>query len=186
LDLDESDVEYLTNSQVIYVSDGKNFSNANYLNEYEFIKNIKSGGYGMVYLGKILITLARNLITNETMAIKKVDLTNLQQEECYNIHREALYLESLKHKNIIRFTHSFIIENDFYNVMEYAKGGELNAYISDKKLLAEAEAKKIFIQLHDAVKYIHSKNVIHRDLKPNNILFLDDKKESIVVSLSFV
>ena len=119
------------------------------------------------------------------MAIKKVDLTNLQQEECYNIHREALYLESLKHRNIIRFTHSFICENDFYNVMEYAKGGELSAYINYNKVLSEQEAKRIFIQLHDAVKYIHSKNVIHRDLKPNNILFVDDKKENIVVEYCF-
>lgn len=115
------------------------------------------------------------------MAIKKVDLTNLQQEECYNIHREALYLETLKHKNIIRYTHSFIYENEFYNVMDYASGGELCNYISEKKLLGEKEAKKIFKQLYEAVKYIHSKNVIHRDLKPNNILFVDDKKENIVV-----
>jgi serine/threonine protein kinase len=115
------------------------------------------------------------------MAIKKTDLTHLEQEECYNIHREALYLESFKHKNIIKFTHSFIYENEFYNVMDYAKGGELGAYVSEKGNLPEKEAKKIFIQLHEAVKYIHSKSVIHRDLKPNNILFLDEKKENVVV-----
>jgi calcium/calmodulin-dependent protein kinase I len=117
------------------------------------------------------------------MAIKKTDLTNLEQEECYNIHREALYLESFKHKNIIKFTHSFTYENEFYNVMEYAKGGELGAYISEKGVLSEKAAKKIFLQLHEAVKYIHSKNVIHRDLKPNNILFLDEKKENVVVTI---
>jgi len=75
------------------------------------------------------------------MAIKKTDLTNLEQEECYNIHREALYLESFKHKNIIKFTHSFTYENEFYNVMEYAKGGELGAYISEKSVLSEKEPK---------------------------------------------
>ena len=55
LDIDESDVEYLSNAQVLYVSEGKNFNNINYLNEYEFIKNIKSGGYGVVYIGKLTI-----------------------------------------------------------------------------------------------------------------------------------
>lgn len=121
------------------------------------------------------------MINNEIMAIKKVNLTNLPQEECYNINREALYLESLKHKNIIRFKDSFIYENEFYNVMDYAKGGELGAYISEKKVLAENDTKRIFIQIHDAIKYIHSKNVIHRDIKPNNILFLDENRENIVV-----
>ena len=120
------------------------------------------------------------------MAIKKVDLTNLQQEECYNIHREALYLESFKHKNIIRFTDSFIYDNEFYYVMQYAKGGELGAYIGMKNVLSENEAKRIFMHLYEAVKYIHSKNVIHRDLKPNNILFLDEKNENIVVLNDFI
>ena len=65
--------------------------------------------------------------------------------------------------------------------MEYAKGGELGSYITEKQMLGEKEAKNIFMQLHNAVKYIHSKNVVHRDLKPSNILFIDDYKESIVV-----
>ena len=116
------------------------------------------------------------------MAIKKIDLSNLEQEEGYKIHREALYLESLKHKNIIKFFHSYIHENKFYHVMEYAKGGELGPYISEKQMLGEKEAKNIFIQLHNAVKYIHSKNVVHRDIKPSNILFMDDNMERIVVN----
>lgn len=65
--------------------------------------------------------------------------------------------------------------------MEYAKGGELNAYLRDKKTLAEYEARRIFKQIHEAVSYMHSKNVIHRDLNPNNILFLDENKENIVI-----
>lgn len=59
LDLDESDIDYLNNSQVIYVSDGKNFNSVNYINEYQFIKNIKSGGYGMVYLGMRILILSK-------------------------------------------------------------------------------------------------------------------------------
>ncbi len=55
LELEDTDVENLVDDQVIYLSDGKNFNNINYINEYEFIKNIKSGGYGHVYLGKYCI-----------------------------------------------------------------------------------------------------------------------------------
>jgi serine/threonine protein kinase len=65
--------------------------------------------------------------------------------------------------------------------MEYAKGGELVSYLNEQKILSEMECKRIFKQLHDAVRYIHSRNVIHRDLKPNNILFLDEKRENVVL-----
>jgi calcium/calmodulin-dependent protein kinase I len=65
--------------------------------------------------------------------------------------------------------------------MQYARGGELNSYLYEKSILSELETKGIFKQIHDAVKYIHSRNVIHRDLKPNNILFIDEQKENIVL-----
>ena len=65
--------------------------------------------------------------------------------------------------------------------MEYAKGGELTTFLKNKVMLSENEAKRIFKQIHDAVRYIHSKNVIHRDLNPNNILFLDENHDNIVI-----
>ena len=65
--------------------------------------------------------------------------------------------------------------------MEYAKGGELSNLIKEKNILNEYQVKVIFKQLHDAVKYIHSKNVIHRDLNPNNILFRDELKQNLVI-----
>ena len=92
-------------------------------------------------------------------------------------------MESLKHRNIIRFIHSYIYQNQFYMVMEHAKGGELGTYLQKEKIFSEFEARRIFKQLHEAVRYIHSKNVVHRDLKPNNILFLDEQRENLVVLL---
>ena len=56
LEMDDADIDYLINNQVIYVSlDGTKFNLINYINEFIFIKSIKSGGYGMVYLGKIIL-----------------------------------------------------------------------------------------------------------------------------------
>ena len=186
LDIDDADIEYLEPKQVLYVStDGSMFDLVNYLNEYEFIRWIKSGGYGKIYSGNVFLNIsALNVINREYCAIKKIDISNLQNDEIYNIYREALYLESFRHKNIVKFYHSFIYENNFYTVMELGRGGELSAYIDEKKYINEKTAKKLFQQIHDAVIYIHSKSVVHRDLKPNNILFLDEKKENLIVKLS--
>lgn len=113
-------------------------------------------------------------------------MSELNAEEIYNISREAILLESFKHRNIIKFINSYIYDNQFYTVMEFARGGELGTYLNKEKILSEFEARRVFKQLHEAVRYIHSKNVVHRDLKPNNILFLDIKRENLVVNLSFL
>lgn len=76
---------------------------------------------------------------------------------------------------------SYTVDSKMFSVMEYASGGELTQYIEEKKLLSEKEAKFIFKQIYEAVKYIHSKNVIHRDLNPNNILFVDEQRTRIVI-----
>ncbi len=90
-------------------------------------------------------------------------------------------MESFKHKNIIKLINSYIYEHNFYTVMEYAKGGELNSNLQNKNVYSENECKKLFKQMHEAVKYIHARNVIHRDLKPNNILYMDKNYEHIVI-----
>ena len=70
--------------------------------------------------------------------------------------------------------------------MDYAKGNELSNYIQEKGLLSEKEAKRIFKQIHEAVSYMHNRSVVHRDLKPNNILFLDEERQNIVVILFYL
>lgn len=175
LELDDSDVEYLKNKQIIYVSlDGSPFNTVNYVNQFEFIKYLKSGGFGKVYL-------AVDLLTNNQVAVKVIDTSHLNSDEIRNISKEASYLESFKHRNIIKLIISFFHNNVFYSVMECAKGGELNTYIKEKGLFSENEAKKLFKQVHEAVRYIHLRSVIHRDLSPMNILFLDESKENVVI-----
>jgi calcium-dependent protein kinase len=176
LELDDVDVPYLNPGEVLYLSmDGSSFSVLNYIYEYEIIKWIKAGGYGRVFLGRHV--LKRDLYA----AVKKIDISNLSTDEIYSISREALYLQSFTHRNIIKYINSYTYENHFYTVMDWAQGGELVNYLNEQKILSEQESKRIFRQIHDAVRYIHSRNVIHRDLKPNNILFLDTNRENVVI-----
>lgn len=58
-------------------------------------------------------------------------------------------------------------------VLEYLDGGDLREYMEVKKILNEKEAQKLFYQIFSAVQYCHRENIIHRDLKLENIMFQD-------------
>jgi serine/threonine protein kinase len=175
IEIDDTEVENLTQNDILYLSlDGSKFSELNYINQYEILKFIKSGGYGEVLL-------AKNKITNQKVSIKKIDLNGFSTEDLYSISREALYLSSLQHKNIIKIYGSFAYKNYLYNVMEYAEGGELTQLIRSNEELSENRIKDIFKQIYEGVQFIHENEVIHRDLKPNNILFLDKEKTQVVI-----
>lgn len=173
--IDETDIQYLKQDEIIFFTfDASSFKSSNHYNQYQFIRWIKSGGYGQVFLSK-------HVYTNKEYAIKQIDTSEFSNEDLYNISRENLILRSMVHKNVIRCYNSFAHENKFYTVMDFAEGGELTYLLKDKGALSEDEAKKIFKQIYEAVCYIHSRNIIHRDLKPNNILFLDKEKTHIVI-----
>ena len=55
--------------------------------------------------------------------------------------------------------------------MEYAGGGELLKYVEDREKVGEIEARKIFIQIVNAMAYCHTRGIVHRDLKLENVLF---------------
>ena len=173
--LEDNDIQYLKNNEIIFFTfDSSSFKSSNHFNQYQFIRWIKSGGYGQVFL-------ANHVYTKKEYAIKQINTTGFSNEDLYNISREHLILRSMIHKNVIRCYDSFAHDNKFYTVMDFAEGGELSVLLKDKGILPESEAKTIFKQIYDAVCYIHGQNIIHRDLKPNNILFLDKEKTHIVI-----
>ena len=173
--LDDTDIQYLKENEIIFFTfDNSSFKSSNHFNQYKFIRWIKSGGYGQVFLSK-------HVYSKKEYAIKQIDTTDFSNEDLYNISREHLILRSMLHKNVIRCHDSFAHNNKFYTVMDFAEGGELTLLLKDKGALSEDETKKIFKQIYEAVCYIHSQNIIHRDLKPNNILFLDKERTQVVI-----
>lgn len=176
VEIDEYDLQNIKANDLFFISFDISapFYSCNYYNQYIFIKWIKSGGFGKVYL-------AKHIISGIEYAIKQIDTTNCNRDDIETITNENIILQSLKHKNIIKYHHSFSYEDSFYTVMDYAKGGELSMLLKEKKRLNEKEARRIFKQIYKAVCFIHTKNIIHRDLKPNNILFLDENRTHVVL-----
>lgn len=94
-------------------------------------------------------------------------------------------MKKLRHKNIIDLYHAFIEGKQMIMIMELATGGELTDFVRKKGRLDEIEARRIIIQIINAIAYCHSSGVVHRDLKLENIMFLDDSEELTIKVIDF-
>ncbi|XP_031351673.1 serine/threonine-protein kinase Nek8-like isoform X2 [Photinus pyralis] len=94
---------------------------------------------------------------------------------------EVAILKCLKHPNVVLYFDSFVSDNIFYIVMEYATKGSLYDFIKRNKpnLLSQQTVLNYFCQILNGLHHIHSKNIIHRDLKAENI-FLTGLQADVV------
>jgi serine/threonine protein kinase len=176
VELEDFDIPHLKDNDIIFFAFEllATYKSSNNFYQYEFIRWIKSGGFGNIYL-------AKEVDSNKDFAVKEISVKNFSNENLYNISRESMILKEMSHINIIKFHRIFTYNQKFYIIMDFARGGELSSILSSNKPLKEEHAKNLFHQIYNAVCYIHSKNIIHRDLKPNNILFLDEEKTHIII-----
>ncbi|XP_055642446.1 testis-specific serine/threonine-protein kinase 3-like isoform X2 [Toxorhynchites rutilus septentrionalis] len=109
---------------------------------------------------------------NQTVAIKIISKQKATKDVLNKfLPREIDLVRGLRHTNLIRFFECIETTMRFYIVMEYAENGSLLQLIRKEKSLSEERAKSYFKQLIDAVEYIHSVGVVHRDIKCENIVF---------------
>lgn len=131
---------------------------------FDIIKKLGQGTYGKVQLGI-------NKETGQEVAIKTIKKCKIETEaDLVRIRREIQIMSSVQHPNIIHIYEVFENREKMVLVMEYAAGGELYDYLSQRKVLTEEEARRIFRQIVTAVFYCHKHNICHRDLKLENIL----------------
>ena len=128
-----------------------------------FRKRIGKGAFSTVYKGY-------NKITNELIAVKEISLDTLNKYE-KTIKRETEIMKKLNHPYIIKLYDTLIDNNteNVYLVMQYCEKGDLAKYLN-KRPLKEKYALKYLKQISEAIKYLLESNILHRDLKPNNIL----------------
>ncbi|XP_039313870.1 uncharacterized protein LOC105192825 isoform X2 [Solenopsis invicta] len=131
---------------------------------FDIIKKLGQGTYGKVQLGI-------NKETGQEVAIKTIKKCKIKTEaDLIRIRREIQIMSSVQHPNIIHIYEVFENREKMVLVMEYAAGGELYDYLSERKVLSEQEARRIFRQIATAVFYCHKHKICHRDLKLENIL----------------
>ncbi|CAD8207842.1 unnamed protein product [Paramecium octaurelia] len=161
----DDDVKFFKDGQSFYASRGDEFDPYSPFSQYETMKQLGEGGFGCV-------TLAKHRITGELVAIKIIKMIGNAQDIELNF-REAEVLRSLSHKNIVKVYNSYALKNtQMAVIMEYLEGGELSDRLKQKGgRFSEEEACKYFRQIVCAISYCHQKNVVHRDLKLENLLF---------------
>ena len=135
---------------------------------YEIIKSIGEGGMANVYL-------AFDTILERNVAVK-VLRGDLASDEKFvrRFQREALSASSLSHPNIVEVYDVGEEEGNHYIVMEYVEGKTLKQLVQKRGALTIPEVIDIMKQLTDGLAHAHDAYIIHRDIKPQNILILDN------------
>ncbi|KAJ0079934.1 hypothetical protein Patl1_24530 [Pistacia atlantica] len=129
---------------------------------YHVIELVGEGSFGKVYKG-------RRKFTGQTVAMKFIMKHGKSEKDIHNLRQEIEILRKLKHENIIEMLDSFESPQEFCVVTEFAQG-ELFEILEDDKCLPEEQVQAIAKQLVRALHYLHSNRIIHRDMKPQNIL----------------
>ena len=146
------------------------------LSDFKILKELGKGSYGKVYT-------VRSYIDDNEYVMKKMELNHLkpkQQRECY---REVSILKKVNHQNIIKYYSSFLEQENLYIIMEYAENGDLFSLIKHykrhKKLFEEFDIWRIASEILNGLHYLHTHNIIHRDIKCLNLFITKDKHVKI-------
>ena len=133
---------------------------------FEYVSKLGEGAFGTV------IKVKHN-ISNQFFAIKKLNSNrNVENED---ILREIQAIAQFSNPNVISYKHSFVENNELYLVMEYCPKGSLRDWLSQVGKLNIEYAVDVFLRLTHTFAFLHNKGYIHHDIKPDNLLFTEDK-----------
>ncbi|KAI3817915.1 hypothetical protein L1987_11715 [Smallanthus sonchifolius] len=138
------------------------------IEDFEIIKPISRGAFGRVFL-------AKKRATGDVFAIKvlkKADMIRKNSVESILAERDILI--SVRNPFVVRFFYSFTCKENLYLVMEFLNGGDLFSLLRTLGCLEESMARVYIAEVVLALEYLHSLNIIHRDMKPDNLLIGPD------------
>ena len=140
---------------------------------YQIIRSIGEGGMANVYL-------AYDTILDRNVAVKilRGDLAN-DEKFVRRFQREAISASSLSHPNIVEMYDVGEDDGNYFIVMEYIDGKTLKSLVKKRGALTLPEVLDIMLQLTSAIACAHDSYIIHRDIKPQNVMILDDGRVKI-------
>ncbi|VUZ49578.1 unnamed protein product [Hymenolepis diminuta] len=134
-----------------------------HVGKYKLIRTLGSGNFAKV-------KLAQHITTKKEVAVKVIDKGKLNHASLNKLFREVNVMKQLNHPNIVKLYEVIESDRHVYLVMEFAANGELFEYLASNGRMREKDARIKFRQIVSAVQYCHQKNIVHRDLKAENLL----------------
>ena len=134
------------------------------LDRYEKLSTLGEGTFGIVYK-------AIDRLSERFVAIKKIRLGKAKEGVNFTAIREIKLLRELKHERIVELVDVYSKKRNLHLVFEFASGGDLEMIVKDAKVfLGVGDVKQYLRMTLEAVKFCHENWVLHRDVKPNNLL----------------
>ncbi|MEH1831980.1 MAG: protein kinase [Nostoc sp.] len=155
-------------------------------NRYKIIKPLGSGSFGVTYLAEDL-----DLPDHPLCVVKNLRQSQSQEEleafiNFFNKEAKALYRLGNEHSQIPRLFAHFEEGGEFYLVQEYIDGHDLSQEIFSGNKLSEAKVKQLLIEILEVLTIIHNKNIIHRDIKAQNLMRRNSDGKIVLIDFGSV
>ncbi|XP_065592373.1 serine/threonine-protein kinase Nek1 isoform X10 [Cyrtonyx montezumae] len=139
------------------------------MDKYIKVQKIGEGSFGKAILVK-------DKENSQQYVIKEINISKMSNKEREESRREVAVLANMKHPNIVLYRESFEENGCLYIVMDYCEGGDLFRKINAQKgvLFSEDQILDWFVQICLALKHIHDRKILHRDIKSQNIFLTKD------------
>ncbi|KAF6034950.1 NEK1 [Bugula neritina] len=134
------------------------------MDRYQRIKLLGEGSFGKAFL-------VRDKTSNKQYVVKEINMSRMGAKEREDARKEVAVLAQLQHPNIVSYKESFEEIGNLYISMDYCDAGDLFAKINAQRgvLMAETQVLDMFVQICLAMKHIHDRKILHRDIKSQNI-----------------
>ncbi|XP_060075808.1 serine/threonine-protein kinase Nek1-like [Ylistrum balloti] len=139
------------------------------MDKYVKVRQIGEGAFGKA-------VLVRQKQNNKQMVIKEINIAKMNSKEREEARKEVAVLAQLHHPNIVAYRESFEERGLLYIVMDFCEKGDLYSKINSQRglLIPEDQVLDMFVQMCLAIKHIHDRKILHRDIKSQNIFITAD------------
>eukprot|EP00500_Bicosoecida_sp_ms1_P002822 CAMPEP_0203809806 /NCGR_PEP_ID=MMETSP0115-20131106/2542_1 /ASSEMBLY_ACC=CAM_ASM_000227 /TAXON_ID=33651 /ORGANISM="Bicosoecid sp, Strain ms1" /LENGTH=317 /DNA_ID=CAMNT_0050718565 /DNA_START=570 /DNA_END=1519 /DNA_ORIENTATION=- len=148
------------------------------IGDYVATHMLGQGSFAVVYK-------AHHRVTGAVVAIKAISLKKMDRKAQENLESEIHILQEVRHPNIVRLFEIQKSDRYIYLVLEYCAGGDLSRLIHKKGPFTEARTQYFMRQLASGLRFLWNRNLIHRDLKPQNLLLTSTEEDGVLKIADF-